>query len=98
MYSCVRLRKMNWLRVWRGVAENNLVTLLSTSLADQDVINAVISRQEGMVYRLPCSWNIQLSDNSLSDSLCLDTSKVCRMYTERPIELPSVHEVVTHLI
>jgi len=75
LMDLARLRKMNWLRLWRGVAENNLVTLLSTSLADQDVINAVISRQEGMVYRLPCSWNIQLSDNSLSDSLCLDTSK-----------------------
>ena len=39
-----RLRRLNWWRTWRGVAENNLLTLLSTSLADQDIINAVITR------------------------------------------------------
>ena len=42
---------MNWWQVWRGVAENNLMTLLSTTLADQDIINTVISRQLSIVYR-----------------------------------------------
>jgi len=70
-----RLRAMNWWQLRRGVAENNLMTLLSTTLADQDIINTVISRQASIVYRLPCSWNIQLSDNSLSNQLCLDKGK-----------------------
>ena len=67
-----RLRKQDWGHLWRGVAETDLVTQLSTSLADQDVFNAVLRRQEQLLYRLPCSWNIQLSDNSLSDRLCYD--------------------------
>ena len=44
LFDLERLRGMNWWRIWRGVAENNLMTLLSTSLADQDVINAVLNR------------------------------------------------------
>ena len=71
--------------MWRTVAESDLVTQLSTSLADQvgtgelpvlnnglvqDVLNAVLRRQQQLLFPLPCSWNVQMSDNSLSDSLC----------------------------
>ena len=44
--------------------------MLSTSLADQDIFNAVIKQYPYLVFQLPCQWNVQLSDNTLSDSLC----------------------------
>jgi len=65
-----KLRKQSWSQTWRTVAENDLVTQLSTSLADQDVLNAVLRRQSDLLYHLPCKWNVQMSDNSLSDTLC----------------------------
>merc|ERR1719342_1162269 len=71
-----KLRKQNWSQIWRTVAENDLVTQLSTSLADQDVLNAVIRRQTDLLYSIPCNWNVQMSDNSLSDSLCFRTRNV----------------------
>jgi len=70
LMDLARLRKTNWSQTWRMVAETDLVTMLSTSLADQDVFNAVLRRQTELLFRLPCQWNVQLSDNSLSDSLC----------------------------
>ena len=66
------LRAADWSQVWRLVAETDLVTMLSTSLADQDVFNAVVHRHPALLHRLPCQWNVQLSDNSLSDELCYD--------------------------
>jgi len=68
-----KLRKQNWSQIWRTVAENDLVTQLSTSLADQDVLNAVLRRQSELLYSLPCTWNVQMSDNSLSDTLCYNS-------------------------
>lgn len=70
-----RLRKDNWSKTWRIVAETDLVTMFSTSLADQDIFNAVLRRQSELLYRLPCQWNVQLSDNSLSDTLCYTKHK-----------------------
>ena len=73
LMSLQRLRSIQWSNIWRTVAENELVTQLTTSLADQDVFNAVIKHQPDLLLKLDCSWNVQLSDNSLSDTLCYDT-------------------------
>ncbi|XP_034249962.1 LARGE xylosyl- and glucuronyltransferase 1-like isoform X2 [Thrips palmi] len=64
-----KLRKMGWGQLWRLVAEKDLTTLLSTSLADQDIFNAIIKTHPDLVYNLPCQWNVQLSDNTRSE-LC----------------------------
>lgn len=64
------LREFNWNAIWKMVAEKELLSMLSTSLADQDIFNAIIKQHPYLIYRLPCQWNVQLSDNSLSDSLC----------------------------
>lgn len=64
-----KLRKMGWGQLWRLVAEKDLTTLLSTSLADQDIFNAIIKSHPDLVYNLPCQWNVQLSDNTRSE-LC----------------------------
>ena len=52
------------------VAEKELMSMLQTSLADQDIFNAVIKQYPRMVYRINCQWNLQLSDNTLSERLC----------------------------
>ncbi|CAG2161830.1 unnamed protein product [Oppiella nova] len=70
LFSLKRLRQFNWSVVWKMVAEKELMSMLSTSLADQDIFNAVIKQYPFLVYRLPCQWNVQLSDNTLSDALC----------------------------
>jgi hypothetical protein len=43
-------------------------TMLSTSLADQDIFNAVITQNPHILYEIPCQWNVQLSDNTRSES------------------------------
>ncbi|RWS09293.1 glycosyltransferase-like protein LARGE1, partial [Dinothrombium tinctorium] len=65
-----KLRDFNWSQVWKMVAEKELLSMLSTSLADQDIFNAVIKHHPYLVYKLPCQWNVQLSDNTLSERLC----------------------------
>ncbi|KAL4225615.1 Xylosyl- and glucuronyltransferase large2 [Mactra antiquata] len=61
------LRQLKWMRLWRQVAEKDLMTMLSTQLADQDIINSVLKRNPQLVKTLPCQWNVQLSDNTRSE-------------------------------
>lgn len=61
-----RLRIANWEKLWRDVAKKNLITYRSTALADQDIFNAVIKEHPDMVLKLPCQWNVQLSDKTRS--------------------------------
>lgn len=87
-----KLREFNWSQIWKMIAEKELLSMLSTSLADQDIFNAVLKQHPYLVYKvrvyivifiiiskylyiyfefqLPCQFNVQLSDNSLSESLC----------------------------
>ncbi|XP_072278145.1 xylosyl- and glucuronyltransferase LARGE2 [Pyxicephalus adspersus] len=62
-----KLRLIGWEEMWRVTAERELMNMLSTSLADQDIFNAVIKRSPGLVYPLPCYWNVQLSDHTRSE-------------------------------
>jgi len=62
-----RLRRIDWGHLWKMVAEKDLITLFSTSLADQDIFNAIIKSHPYLVYNLPCQWNVQLSDNTRSE-------------------------------
>ncbi len=64
-----KLRALDWDNLWRTVAEKDLITYLATSLADQDIFNAVIKEYPSIVMNLPCLWNVQLSDNTRSE-LC----------------------------
>lgn len=74
-----RLRSINWSRLWRLVANKNLVTHHKIHLADQDVINAVIADNPEVVYRLPCHYNIQVSDRKLSE-MCYSQLRVGEVY------------------
>ena len=94
-----KLRRQSWSQTWRTVAESDLVTQLSTSLADQDVLNAVLRRQSDLLYPLPCKWNVQLSDNSLSDTLCYDTKhaqQVNVIHFNSPKKLNSVNKHINY--
>uniref|UniRef100_A0A7N5KRE1 LARGE xylosyl- and glucuronyltransferase 1 n=1 Tax=Ailuropoda melanoleuca TaxID=9646 RepID=A0A7N5KRE1_AILME len=69
-----KLRKMKWEQMWRLTAERELMGMLSTSLADQDIFNAVIKQNPFLVYQLPCFWNVQLSDHTRSEQCYRDVS------------------------
>lgn len=75
LFDLTILKDIHWSKLWRNVAEKTLVAYTSTGLADQDILNAVIKRNPGLVYRLPCQWNVQLSDNTLSEK-CYEKSDV----------------------
>ena len=64
-----KLRKINWSQKWRLAAEKDLVSHYFTALADQDVFNSVIFHNPQLVHRLPCQFNVQLSDSTRSE-LC----------------------------
>ena len=64
-----KLRSLQWNQLWRLTAEKDLVTHYFTSLADQDIFNAVLFQYPQLVHTLPCQWNVQLSDNTRSE-LC----------------------------
>lgn len=64
-----KLRNVNWMQLWRMIAEKELVSMFSTQLADQDIFNAVLKQNPHLIYHLPCQWNVQLSDNTRSE-LC----------------------------
>ncbi|OCT86120.1 hypothetical protein XELAEV_18019813mg [Xenopus laevis] len=69
-----KLRKMKWEQMWRLTAERELMSMLSTSLADQDIFNAVIKQNPFLVHQLPCFWNVQLSDHTRSEQCYRDVS------------------------
>ena len=62
-----QMRAKNWTRIWRSAAEDSLLMHSKAALADQDVINAALKKDESLVFILPCVWNVQLSENTLSD-------------------------------
>ncbi|XP_076970628.1 xylosyl- and glucuronyltransferase LARGE2 isoform X2 [Tamandua tetradactyla] len=62
-----RLRQAGWEQTWKLTAKQELLTLPATSLADQDIFNAVIKEHPGLVQPLPCVWNVQLSDHTLAE-------------------------------
>lgn len=71
-----RLRDRNFARSWENATRNVLKHILETSLADQDVINAVIHEDPTIVHRIECIWNIQLSDHTLSEMCYRDSDRI----------------------
>ena len=67
LMDLAKLRSRNWSQLWRLVAEKDLVTMYGTSLADQDIFNGVLKQHPYLLHRLPCNYNLQLSDNTRSE-------------------------------
>ncbi|XP_013036358.3 xylosyl- and glucuronyltransferase LARGE1 isoform X1 [Anser cygnoides] len=82
-----KLRKMKWEQMWRLTAERELMSMLSTSLADQDIFNAVIKQNPFLVYQLPCFWNVQLSDHTRSEQCYRDVSDLKVIHWNSPKKL-----------
>lgn len=79
-----KLRRLKWSHLWRLTAEKELMNLHHTHLADQDVINAALKDNPYLVYRLPCVWNIQLSDNTQSEQCYGDVSSLKLIHWNSP--------------
>lgn len=62
------MRERNWNETWHQAAKESLLTHHKTALADQDVINAAAKREGNLVFILPCEWNVQLGENTLSEN------------------------------
>ena len=58
------MRGQGWDNMWSTVARKHTSP---AALADQDVVNAVIKEYPHIHHVLPCAWNVQLGDNSLSE-------------------------------
>nr|XP_004610720.1 unnamed protein product [Sorex araneus] len=82
-----KLRKMKWEQMWRLTAERELMGMLSTSLADQDIFNAVIKQSPALVYQLPCFWNVQLSDHTRSEQCYRDVADLKVIHWNSPKKL-----------
>ncbi|XP_073204229.1 xylosyl- and glucuronyltransferase LARGE2 isoform X8 [Lepidochelys kempii] len=82
-----RLRRIGWEQMWRLMAEQELMSMLSTSLADQDIFNAVIKQSPVLVYKLPCFWNVQLSDHTLSEQCYSEVSDLKVIHWNSPKKL-----------
>ncbi|XP_033218073.1 LARGE xylosyl- and glucuronyltransferase 2-like [Belonocnema kinseyi] len=79
-----RLRERNFAHLWVTIAKRVLETISETSLADQDIINAVIKEYPYIVYRIECTWNIQLSDHTLSESCYSDANRLNVIHWNSP--------------
>lgn len=90
LFNLEQLRVLKWSELWRVVAETELTSLLATTLADQDIVNAVLRNNPYLVYMLPCQWNVQLSENSLIDKLCnTDINLVKIIHWNSPVKFTS---------
>ncbi|XP_032663737.1 LARGE xylosyl- and glucuronyltransferase 2-like isoform X5 [Odontomachus brunneus] len=79
-----RLRDGKFTSSWESVAKRVLEYIPKTSLADQDVINAVINEHPSIVYRIECTWNIQLSDRTISDTCYRDSNRINILHWNSP--------------
>ncbi|KAM5318152.1 xylosyl- and glucuronyltransferase LARGE2 isoform 4-T5 [Glossophaga mutica] len=82
-----RLRQAGWEQMWRLTATQELLTLPATSLADQDIFNAVIKGHPGLVHPLPCVWNVQLSDHTLAERCYLEAADIKVIHWNSPKKL-----------
>ncbi|XP_014601591.1 PREDICTED: glycosyltransferase-like protein LARGE2 isoform X2 [Polistes canadensis] len=63
-----RLRISKFRDLWVTTTKRVLGSIQETTLADQDIINAVIKEHPEIVARIDCTWNVQLSDHATSES------------------------------
>ncbi|XP_061671609.1 xylosyl- and glucuronyltransferase LARGE2s isoform X2 [Syngnathoides biaculeatus] len=82
-----RLRRIKWEQMWRLTAEKELMSMLSTSLADQDIFNAFIKQNPDLVHQLPCLWNVQLSDHTRSELCYTEVSDLKVIHWNSPKKL-----------
>ncbi|XP_063401408.1 xylosyl- and glucuronyltransferase LARGE2s-like [Mytilus trossulus] len=82
-----KLRDMGWMELWNKIAQEELQTMLYTSLADQDIFNTVLKLHPYLLYQLPCQWNVQLSDNTRSEQCYSEISDLKIIHWNSPKKL-----------
>ncbi|XP_029771397.1 LARGE xylosyl- and glucuronyltransferase 2 [Suricata suricatta] len=82
-----RLRQAGWGQLWKLTATRELLTLPATSLADQDIFNAVIKEHPDLVQPLPCVWNVQLSDHTRAERCYSEASDLKVIHWNSPKKL-----------
>ncbi|XP_029438002.1 LARGE xylosyl- and glucuronyltransferase 2 isoform X2 [Rhinatrema bivittatum] len=82
-----KLRNIGWEQMWHLTAELELMSMLSTSLADQDIFNAVIKQTPALVFQLPCYWNVQLSDHTRAEQCYSEVSDLKVIHWNSPKKL-----------
>ncbi|XP_062052226.1 xylosyl- and glucuronyltransferase LARGE2 isoform X1 [Lepus europaeus] len=82
-----RLQQAGWEHMWKLTAKRELLTLPATSLADQDIFNAVIKEHPELVQPLPCVWNVQLSDHTLAERCYSEASDLKVIHWNSPKKL-----------
>lgn len=93
MLDLQAMRKQRWEEMWFQVTTEMLQLYKSTALADQDIINAVIKEHPDIHYMLPCAWNVQLSEHSLSQ-YCYRTAeefKVIHWNSPKKLDVSNNH-------
>lgn len=73
------LKQIDWPELWKGITKRDTLIYGSTRLADQDIINAILKENRHLVYEVPCVWNTQLSDRTISYN-CYKQQKAKVMY------------------
>lgn len=93
LMNLAMLRKLNWMQMWKHIAEKELMTMFTTSLADQDIINSVLKQHQYLVHYLPCQWNVQLSDNTRSEHCYTEVSdlKIIHWNSPKKMEIKNKH-------
>lgn len=76
-----------WHSMWESVALQAVQTHRSTALADQDIINAMIREHPDVHMILPCGWNVQLSEHTLSDYCYRDPEEFKIIHWNSPQKL-----------
>ncbi|XP_034937616.1 LARGE xylosyl- and glucuronyltransferase 1-like isoform X2 [Chelonus insularis] len=72
------LRDRKFTDLWIDTSRKYLKEFYETSLADQDIINAVIKDNPSIIFTLECTWNVQLGDHTISDQ-CYEDAKQIRI-------------------
>ena len=87
MLNLQAMREHGWEEMWFRVTMETLRSYKATALADQDVINAVIKEHPNVHYMMPCAWNVQLSEHSLSEYCYRDAEEFKIIHWNSPKKL-----------
>jgi len=71
-----KLKAKKFSKLWENVTKFVLKEISETSLADQDIINAVLKYNPKFVYVIGCTWNVQLSDHTLSETCYINADQI----------------------
>eukprot|EP01135_Chromosphaera_perkinsii_P003929 Nk52_evm30s262 gene=Nk52_evmTU30s262 len=66
MYDMKGLNSMAWRQTWTNVVMKRMRVHNKTTLIEQDVLNAVMYEHPHLLFQVPCSWNIQVHEDSLA--------------------------------